>query len=341
MPMTDDRTSRNYPLPHSGNKISEDVARLRQAFAAIDADVVALLAAVATRAALGHVHALADVTGLVAALAGKAATVHTHGLGDLTDVDVSSVANGQLLKRVGTKWQPAGLQLGDISGWEATVQAMIATNLSALVGSAPNTLDTLAELANALGSDPNFATTVMAAIGGKAPLAHGHAMADITGLVTALSGKAASAHTHSAANISDFSTAVAALIPPLYFEKLWDTTISTPVAGVEHAVDFGVYTAALTLAIGVSGDAGATNGYHRINLLDSGGSVLEFQQSSASIGIANHASSATFWSRYGTMSSAVPSSARSFDTVQRLRYALNGVGSNVDAGRIITFGIKL
>jgi hypothetical protein len=39
-----------------------------------------------------------------------------------------------------------------------------------LVGSSPTTLDTLNELANALGNDPNFATTVSNSIGLKAPI---------------------------------------------------------------------------------------------------------------------------------------------------------------------------
>lgn len=46
------------------------------------------------------------------------------------------------------------------------VQAAVA----ALVGSSPEALDTLAELANALGNDPNFATTMLNALSGKQPL---------------------------------------------------------------------------------------------------------------------------------------------------------------------------
>ena len=48
----------------------------------------------------------------------------------------------------------------------AFVQAAIA----ALVASSPAALDTLNELATALGNDPNFATTVMNALSGKQPL---------------------------------------------------------------------------------------------------------------------------------------------------------------------------
>ncbi|WP_410684380.1 prophage tail fiber N-terminal domain-containing protein [Citrobacter europaeus] len=46
------------------------------------------------------------------------------------------------------------------------VQAAVA----ALVGSSPEALDTLAELAQALGNDPNFATTMLNALAGKQPL---------------------------------------------------------------------------------------------------------------------------------------------------------------------------
>jgi len=49
--------------------------------------------------------------------------------------------------------------------------AFVASALAALVDSSPTTLDTLNELAAALGDDPNFATTTATAIGLKAPLA--------------------------------------------------------------------------------------------------------------------------------------------------------------------------
>ena len=48
-----------------------------------------------------------------------------------------------------------------------TVTDRIASAVSALVDAAPTTLDTLNELAAALGDDPNFATTVSASIGEK------------------------------------------------------------------------------------------------------------------------------------------------------------------------------
>jgi hypothetical protein len=49
-------------------------------------------------------------------------------------------------------------------------QSYVSTAISNLVDSAPTTLDTLNELAAALGDDPNFATTVATSIGTKVPL---------------------------------------------------------------------------------------------------------------------------------------------------------------------------
>lgn len=44
-------------------------------------------------------------------------------------------------------------------------------------------------------------TSVSDSLAGKAPAAHTHAQADITGLVAALAGKAATSHSHSATEI--------------------------------------------------------------------------------------------------------------------------------------------
>ncbi|MGU7855388.1 beta strand repeat-containing protein [Burkholderia orbicola] len=46
----------------------------------------------------------------------------------------------------------------------------LAARLAALVGQSPQTLDTLKELADALGNDPNFATTIANQLGLKAPI---------------------------------------------------------------------------------------------------------------------------------------------------------------------------
>ncbi|NVG37004.1 phage tail protein [Escherichia coli] len=48
--------------------------------------------------------------------------------------------------------------------------AFVKSAIAAVVGSAPGALDTLNELAEALGNDPNFATTVLNALAAKQPL---------------------------------------------------------------------------------------------------------------------------------------------------------------------------
>jgi hypothetical protein len=52
-----------------------------------------------------------------------------------------------------------------------TTAAELETRIAALIASAPAALDTLNELASALGDDPNFATTITKALAAKAPLA--------------------------------------------------------------------------------------------------------------------------------------------------------------------------
>jgi len=59
-------------------------------------------------------------------------------------------------------------------------QADIDTSISALVDSAPATLDTLNELAAALGDDANFSTTVTNSIATKLPLAGGTMTGDLS-----------------------------------------------------------------------------------------------------------------------------------------------------------------
>ncbi|MEB5958219.1 prophage tail fiber N-terminal domain-containing protein [Escherichia coli] len=58
----------------------------------------------------------------------------------------------------------------DAVGLETANAAFVRKLLAALVGSSPEALDTLNELAAALGNDPNFATTITNALAGKQPL---------------------------------------------------------------------------------------------------------------------------------------------------------------------------
>lgn len=65
--------------------------------------------------------------------------------------------------------------------------AFVQTAVSGLVNSAPEALDTLSELASALGDDPNFATTIATQIGGIATQVNGKVEADSADYIKAAS----------------------------------------------------------------------------------------------------------------------------------------------------------
>jgi hypothetical protein len=68
------------------------------------------------------------------------------------------------------RWQE-GHEYGQNPHPQYATTAALKASLDALVGAAPGALDTLKELGNALGDDPNFATTMTRALALKAPLA--------------------------------------------------------------------------------------------------------------------------------------------------------------------------
>ncbi len=90
-----------------------------------------------------------------------------------------------LIRRASTLlWDELGMS--DITGLVAalagkTDEAYVDAAVAALIDSSPGVLDTLNELAAALGDDPNFATTIATALALKAPLAN----PALTGLPTA------------------------------------------------------------------------------------------------------------------------------------------------------------
>lgn len=81
----------------------------------------------------------------------------------------------------GTPTAPTAAQT--VNNTQIATTAFVKSAIAALVASSPAALDTLNELAEALGNDPNFATTMTNALAGKQPL-------DAT--LTSLSGKSIS-----------------------------------------------------------------------------------------------------------------------------------------------------
>ncbi|HBD1585239.1 TPA: phage tail protein [Escherichia coli] len=68
----------------------------------------------------------------------------------------------------GTPTAPTAAQ--SVNNTQIATTAFVKSAIAAMVGSAPAALDTLNELAAALGNDPNFSTTVLNALAGKQPL---------------------------------------------------------------------------------------------------------------------------------------------------------------------------
>ena len=131
----------------------------------------------------------------------------------LTDTSLSSVQQDDYLKYDGSNWINSALDLSsyatttyvddqvanvsvDLSSYSTTTQmntAIASSNtamknyvdaeVSGIVNSAPATLDTLNELAAALGDDPDFATTTATNIGTK--LAKSSNLSDLTNAATA------------------------------------------------------------------------------------------------------------------------------------------------------------
>lgn len=184
--------------------------------------------------------AVASNLGTAAVGIGTAAAREDHvhampALGDLTDVTLVSPSAGHVLTWTGSAWSAAA-DSTNLTGY--ATESYVDSAVANLVDSSPATLDTLNELAAALGDDANFAANVTASLAGKASLNHTHEIANVTGLQAALDAKAATAslatvatsgnysdlsgipseftpaaHNHTSADVTDFAAAAAANAP--------------------------------------------------------------------------------------------------------------------------------
>ena len=178
----------------------------------------------------------ADISTLQSDVATKASIVNTELTGSATaeNLDISGTLNvgaTNIVTSLNSK-----LEASDLTGY--ATETYVDNSIANLVDTAPATLDTLNELAAALGDDPNFATTVTNSIAGKADATHTHTVADVTDVTataaelnvldgitattaelnytdgvtsniqTQLDGKAASSHTHTSSQITDLTTNV-------------------------------------------------------------------------------------------------------------------------------------
>lgn len=90
-------------------------------------------------------------------------------------------------------------------------KAEVLKKIEDLIGAAPDTLDTFREIADALGNDPNFATTIMTALGGKVDKVAGKQLSsnDYTDEERAeLADVSSKKHTHGNKNVLDKLTEI-------------------------------------------------------------------------------------------------------------------------------------
>lgn len=130
-----------------------------------------------------HSHAIADVTGLQTALDGKAAATHTHAVSDVTGLQTALDAKAPLASPALTGTPTAPTATAGTNSTQIATTAFVAAAISAIIDGAPGALDTLNELAAALGDDGSFATTITNGLAEK--LAKASNLSDLTNVATA------------------------------------------------------------------------------------------------------------------------------------------------------------
>lgn len=140
-------------------------------------------------AATSHTHTMENVTGLADELADKYEKPATG----IPQTDLAAAVQALLGK--------ADTAIQSLSGY--ATESYVNTKVADLVDTAPDALNTLNELAAALGDDPNFATTIASQIGGKASQTALDDLAILVGdtavatqISSAVATKADSNHTH-------------------------------------------------------------------------------------------------------------------------------------------------
>lgn len=133
--------------------------------------------------------------------ANKATTLDGYGIIDAKIEDGSITIGKKTIKPL-TSVPSEYVTDDELSAKGYQTASQVSSAISSLVDSAPETLNTLNELAAALGDDPNFATTITNNIAKKANASDLENYATKTALTSGLAGKANTSHGHSAAFIS-------------------------------------------------------------------------------------------------------------------------------------------
>ena len=201
---------------------------------ALKSDQTAVDTALALKSDIGHTHVEADITNLDkytqaevntalalkadqsstdTALATKAdqATTYTK-----TEVDTSLTAKADQATTY-TKTEADTSLAAKADQATTYTKTEVDVKVAAVVDSAPEALNTLNELASALGDDVNFSTTVATNIGLKADQLTTYTKTEVD---TSLTGKADTGHTHVEADITDLDKYTQAEVDTIVAGKL-------------------------------------------------------------------------------------------------------------------------
>ena len=94
-------------------------------------------------------------------------SAHTHPTSEVVGLDGALAAKAPVASPTFTGTPSAPTATTGTNTTQLATTAFVAGEIAALIGSAPGTLDTLQEIADALGDDPNFATTITTQLAGK------------------------------------------------------------------------------------------------------------------------------------------------------------------------------
>ena len=186
------------------------------------------------RTPLSHIHIASNVSDFNSSVSGLVSGVYAPLTGTLNQFNSTSsaqlrsiindeVGSGLLVFNDSPTFTGIPLVPTATSGTttnQIASTSFVRTEISNLIASAPSTLDTLNELALALGNDANFSTTVTNSLASKANLSG----AIFTGAISGPSGNftvlqqngtnvSISGHNHLSSDISNFNSSVSGLLP--------------------------------------------------------------------------------------------------------------------------------
>lgn len=141
------------------------------------------IASVADNEVLAYDNATGDWINQTAAEAGLAVASHTHTIANVTGLQTALDAKAPLSSPSLTGTPTAPTAAGGANTTQIATTAFVHSAVSSLIDGSPAALDTLNELAAALGDDANFSTTITTSLSEK--LVKSANLSDLTSALTA------------------------------------------------------------------------------------------------------------------------------------------------------------